>query len=64
MTKKRFTKKVIWKVEAQGDVVYVQAASEAEAVDVIVEKMGAEVEPFCTFKVVDALPADEELLNP
>lgn len=53
----------LWKVEAQGDVVYVQASCLSDAEAVIARIMGAECVALCGFDKVDALPEGEEVLN-
>lgn len=53
---------MIWKCEADGDVVYVEATSEIEAYRVITEKLGPIPRSMIHFSMVNALPEGEELL--
>jgi hypothetical protein len=52
----------IFKIEAQGDVVYVQAADKAAANARLTEMMGTIPLWLLTFTEVDALPKGEEFL--
>lgn len=54
---------IIWEVEAYGDKVYIEADNIDKCQAVLAEKMGPEVVDLCTYKIVAALPAGEELLN-
>lgn len=52
----------IYKVEAEGDVVYIDAESEDAAFAYLTQKIGDVPRSLCTLTVVDELPADEILL--
>lgn len=52
----------IFKIEAQGDVLFIQAATEPEALDILTDKMGEIPASLLTVSVVDELPAGEEFL--
>jgi hypothetical protein len=52
----------IFKVEAQGDIVYINAESESAARQYLNEEMGEIPRSLLKFSVVDALPDDEEFL--
>ena len=53
---------MIFKIDAQGDTVYVQAATEPEAIDKLTAMMGPIPARLLTITVVKALPKGEELL--
>jgi hypothetical protein len=52
----------IWKVEAQGDVVYVDAAGLAAAKERVREVIGSIPHHLLTFTEVEELPEDEVFL--
>ena len=52
----------IYKIEAEGDTVYVEADNEAAANKKLVKSMGFIPRSLLKFTVVDALPAGEEFL--
>lgn len=52
----------IFKIEAEGDVVYVEADSEQLAKEHLFAKIGDIPESLLTVSEVSELPADEELL--
>ncbi len=56
------TVKKIFKIDAMGDTVYVNAATEPEAIDRLTAMMGEIPSRLLTITVVDALPDDEEFL--
>ncbi len=52
----------IYKIEAQGDTVYIQAADEDGAVAALASKLGPIPRSMLTVTLVDALPDGEEFL--
>ena len=54
----------VFKIEAQGDTVYVQAVDEDKARAELAEKMGPIPLELLTMTEVPELPEGEELLNP
>lgn len=52
----------IFKIDAQGDTVYIQAATEPEAIYKLTSAMGEIPTRLLTITIVDALPDGEEFL--
>lgn len=52
----------IWKCEAEGDTVYIEAATEDAAYNYMADKIGRVPRRMITFSQVDAIPEDEVLL--
>jgi hypothetical protein len=55
-------RKQIFKAEAEGDTVYLEAENSTEAYNVLVSKLGPIPRSMVTFTEVNALPDDEQLL--
>jgi hypothetical protein len=52
----------IYKCDAEGDTVYIQARSEQEAKEILFSKMGEIPESLLSWSTVAKLPKDEEFL--
>lgn len=52
----------IWKIEAEGDVVYVEAQDRSHAIAVLDQKVGRIPRHLITLEEVPVLPEGEELL--
>lgn len=52
----------IWKVQAEGDTVYIEAPDREAAEDRLTQFMGDIPTHLLTFTIVDKMPDDEELL--
>jgi len=53
---------MIWKCEAEGDTVYVEADDEGAAYDALTSKLGPIPRRMLKLKQVDTVPKGEELL--
>lgn len=53
---------MIFRIEAQGDIVYVEADTADAAADILFEKIGKMPRSLLTITKVDVLPDGEELL--
>lgn len=54
--------KKIFKIDAQGDTIYIEAATEPEAIDKLEAQMGDIPRSLLTISTVAKLPKGEELL--
>lgn len=65
LTNKEKTVSKIFKMEAQGDVMYVRAENETEARGELTQAIGEEIpDSLLTISEVNELPEGEEVLNP
>ena len=63
MPKSKKEQPKIFKCEAQGDTLYIQATHQADALRILEEHVGPIPSSLLTWTIIKTLPKSEELLN-